>query len=80
MILGAPPFNVISIFFLPFAFCVKDEKRLMKINDYFTKFMFVPIAFFFTILFSIFNLMMLPFAYLMAIYKKILLLNHARKE
>ena len=64
---------------IPVYIFIKDEKKLRTINDKFTKFMYAPIALVCTCIFIAFNLVLLPFAYLAAIAKKIKLLR-ARKN
>ena len=75
LIIGIPPFNVLAILMAPVYFYVKDQKQLKKINDTFTKVIFVPVALSFTALFMAINFVLLPFAYLAAIFKKIKLVN-----
>lgn len=60
---------------LPFYIFTKDEQRLRQVNESFTKFTFSPVALILTVFFATFNLVTLPFAYLVAIAKKIQLLR-----
>ena len=78
LIVGTPPFNLIAIFLLPYYFCVKEEKRLVAVNEAFKKLVFLPIALIMSCLFAAFSLLMVPFAYLQAI--RIKLLNMCGKE
>ena len=48
---------------IPFYMCIKDEKKLRRINGVFTKVMFAPVALLITVLFMALNLLLLPFAY-----------------
>ncbi len=68
LIITTPPFSIFAIFLLPIFCWTKDERRLSHINDLFTKICYAPVAIIFTVVFAIFNLLMLPFAYLSAIY------------
>ena len=71
LIVGLPPFNVIALLMVPFYCCVKDERTLRNVNNKFTQILFIPIALVFTAIFMAFNLLLLPFAFLAAIYKKL---------
>ena len=75
LVVGIPPVNMLAILMAPVYLYVKDQKLLKKINDTFTKVMFVPSALIFTALFMALNLILLPFAYLAAIFKKAKLVN-----
>ena len=77
LIVGIPPFNALAIFMVPVYLCVKDQKQLKRINDVFTKVIFFPIALLITAFFMAFNLVFLPFAYLVAIYKKAKMLGES---
>lgn len=68
LIVISPPFSIFAIFLLPFFCCIEDENRLRYINDLFTKVSYAPVALILTVLFVISNLIMMPFAYLAAIY------------
>ena len=70
LIVGSPPFNFLSIILVPFFCCIKNEERLKTINNAFTMLMFFPLALLLTIAFMVMNIVMLPFAYLTAIYWK----------
>lgn len=83
LIVGTPPFNVFAILMIPFYVLVKDEQKLIRVNDIFTKAMFAPIAIMITALFMAINLVLLPFAYVAAIIKKVKLLadkNSSRRK
>lgn len=71
LIIATPPFNAIAILLVPFFYCVKDERRLIAVNEAFTKVVFVPIALIASTLFAAFSLVMVPFAYLQAIRVKL---------
>ena len=75
LIVGTPPFNMLSIIMIPFYMLVKDESKLRNANDLLVKVMFAPIALCILALFMVLNLVYLPFAYLTAIYKKIKLIR-----
>lgn len=79
--MGSPPFNIVAILMVPYYLLVKDEDRLQKTNDTFTKVLFLPIALLVTLVFIAGNLMLVPFAYLVATVKKIkLVLKASRKK
>mmetsp|Transcript_564 Transcript_564/g.915 ORF Transcript_564/g.915 Transcript_564/m.915 type:complete len:236 (+) Transcript_564:879-1586(+) len=75
LIVVTPPFNALSIFMIPFYLLVKNDKTLKWGNDLFTRVMFAPLALIFTALFMAVNLLLLPFAYLSAIFQKVKLLR-----
>ena len=37
LIIGTPPFNVLAILLIPYYLCVKDEEKLIAVNNVFTK-------------------------------------------
>ena len=75
LIVGIPPFNILALVMIPFYALITNEDQLRRMNDFFTKAMFLPIALGYTALFMAVNLLLLPFAYLAAIVKKIKLLT-----
>lgn len=70
LIVGTPPFNILALPMIPYYMLETNQKRLRRVNDIFTKVMFVPLALIITAIFMVQNLILLPFAYLAAIYKK----------
>lgn len=74
LIVTSPPFNVFAIILVPIFFCLRDERMIININDFFAKLCFMPLALILTVIFMVMNLFMLPFAYLMAIFWKCKLL------
>lgn len=74
LIVGTPPFNILSIPMIPFYLLVKDEDKLRKGNDILVKIMFAPLALAILLLFMALNLLLLPLAYLAAILKKVKLI------
>ena len=78
--MGVPPFNMFALPMIPFYLLVKDEAKLLYVNDMFTKFMFAPVALISTFIFLALSLLLLPFAYLAAISKKIKLICKQRKK
>ena len=79
LILGTPPFNLMALLMIPFYLFVKNERVLIRVNDIFTKVIFAPIALLITVIFMAINALLLPFAYFVAILKKIKLLRNQRK-
>ena len=69
---------MLATLMIPFYLCVKDEDRLKYVNDIFTKVIFAPVAIFLTVLFLAFSMLLLPFAYLSAIVKKIKVIMNFR--
>lgn len=80
LIIGTPPFNVLAVLLVPIFCCVKDERKQRVINDKFVKLLFLPVALLLTVTFMAFNLVMLPFAYLTAIYQKYTLMMAKRQK
>lgn len=71
LVVGTIPFNSLAFLMVPFFCCIKDENRLRYLNDICTKVMFAPIALLLTVAFIALNLLLLPFAYLLALYRKL---------
>ena len=80
LIVVTPPFNVFAVLMIPFYVYIKDKKKLIRMNDLFTKAMFMPIAIMITAMFMVINLILLPFAYFAAIFKKLSLLTDKSKH
>jgi hypothetical protein len=72
LVLLPPPFNVVTIFLLPY-FALKDPKdpSLKSCNKLVTKIMFSPLAGLLIIFFTIYNFLMIPLAYTTAVAQKI---------
>lgn len=71
MITAVPPFNVLMFLMTPIFLLVKNPRKLRKINHALTLITYMPIAFIFTIIFAVINIVLLPFAYVFAIAHKI---------
>ena len=67
--------NLLALFMIPFYLLVKNERILIRVNDIFTKVIFAPIALLTTVIFMTLNALLLPFAYVMAVIKKVKLLR-----
>ena len=65
---------------MPYYLCVSDEERLRKTNDTITKVLFLPTALALTLAFIAGNLVMVPFAYIAAVVKKIKLIAKASRK
>jgi len=72
LILLPPPLNVITIFMMPY-FAFKDPKdpQIKVCNKTLTKIFYFPFAFGLTTIFMMYNIIMIPFAYLSAVGYKI---------
>ena len=79
LIVTTPPFSFLSIVLVPLFLATKDEKVLTKWNLLHTKVSYSPMALMLTVLFMALNLVLLPFAYLVAIYKKLKLILGRKK-
>ena len=75
LIIGSPPFNIAAIVLVPFYCCIKDERRLISINEKFNKAIYAPIALISAILFAAINMLLMPLAYIVAMFTKITLLR-----
>ena len=75
LIVSAPYINLLALVMIPFYLCVKDESKLRAVNDTYTKVAFLPLALLFTVIFMALNLVSLPFAYIVAILKKVSLMR-----
>ena len=70
-----PPFCAISFLTLPYYLCVKDKARLEKFSRRFNMVAYFFISIIISLAFVVFNLVLLPFAYLKTIGHKITLKN-----
>lgn len=78
MICAVPPFNVLMVPFTPIFYCVKNPRHLRVINKYLSMFAYLPIAVIMTIIFTVMNLLLIPFAYVFAVVHKIKLVTAPR--
>ena len=78
LIVGVPPFSTLALPMIPVYLLVKDQKKLRHLNNIFSKFIFLPFAFFLGCIFVAMNLALLPFAYLLAIIRKLIVMREAR--
>ena len=67
--------SVLAILLVPFYCLVKEEQMLVTVNEWFTKILYLPMCLFFGVVFMCCNLVMLPFAYFGALFKKVRLLK-----
>ena len=74
LIIGIPPVNIFAVLLVPFFCLSKDKRSIRAVNEIFTKLIYAPIAVLITACFAAFSLLMVPFAYLVAIYEKIKIL------
>jgi hypothetical protein len=70
LIVACPPFNLLVFPFLPFFACNHKKQKLRRLNNVLVKFIFMPFALIYACIFTIFNLLMMPFAYLKTCYEK----------
>ena len=75
LIVGIPPFNLLALPMIPVYALIKNEETLRKVNDLFTKALFLPVCLTYTAFFIAVNLILLPLAYLSAILKKVKLIG-----
>ena len=70
LIVACPPLNLLVFPFLPFFACTYKKQNLRRLNNVLVKFIFMPFALIYAVNFTIFNLVMMPFAYLKTCYEK----------
>ena len=71
LIVGTIPFNCITFPLIPFYIMTTNERTLIKFNDAVTKILFLPLALVSLVVFIAANLVLLPFAYIFAILRKL---------
>ena len=72
------PFSVITFFFMPFYIVIKDVATATKLTRFLTLAFYTFVILFLSIVYIAFNLILLPFAYLKAVFHKIVLLTKKR--
>jgi hypothetical protein len=70
LICAVPPFNLLVLPFLPIFVCTRKKEKLTTINNWICKLIFVPIASIISAVFIAGNALMLPFAYILTVFKK----------
>ena len=65
------PLNIVIAILSPFFIIIKNEAILKKLNQFCVKLGYFPFAVLFTAIFATTNVLLLPFAYLAASFKKI---------
>jgi len=78
LIFIAPPFNLLVLPLVPFYLLIENEVTLKSFNIIVCKILFVPYATIYTCVFIVFNLVMAPFGYLVAIFNKFKMLCSSR--
>jgi hypothetical protein len=71
LITTVPPFNILCLFVIPIFYAIKNEDTIAKINQKLQVVGYLPIAIIYGIKFAVSNILMLPFAYIAAIVKKV---------
>jgi len=74
MVIAAPPFNLPVLPFIPVYLFMSNRKRLAKFNESVCKMLFLPYALFFLSIFTVVDILMLPFAYLFSLAHKMKLI------
>ena len=74
------PFNILTIPILPCFIFIKDQNTLKKMNSILMVIGYTPVAIILTIIFAAFNIILIPFAYLAALFKKLYLLMLSLKK
>lgn len=71
LIAACPPFNLLVLPFLPFFMYTKHKKNVRRLNNALVKLIFAPFSLLYTVVFVTGNLLMLPFGYLVALFRKL---------
>jgi len=71
MITAVPPFNILIFLMVPLFLLTKNVRKLKRINHALTIMSFVPTAFVLISIFITFNIVLIPFAYILALVHKI---------
>lgn len=71
MITAIPPFNLLTFITTPIFMLTKNPRRLKKINHTLTLISYLPIAFILVVIFTVLNVILIPFAYIFAVAHKI---------
>ena len=58
-----PPFNLISLIFLPILLCIKNKRKLKTFNVMACKLIYLPILLVTSVIFFVSSILMIPFAY-----------------
>ena len=73
-------FNWLAVLALPFLVIIKDKGTLKQINDWCLNIVYFPVALTVLAVFMIVNLVLLPFAYLMTVVHKAMLLKRYKSS
>lgn len=80
MIAAVPPFNIIAIPLIPYLLYIKDDQMLIHINAIILRVMYTPVAILSVIVFFVLSCCLVPFAYLKALFHKIILCKRFKKQ
>lgn len=75
LIANVIPFNILGFILSPLFFVTKNETALKRINYFLTIFSYLPIGLIATSIFLAANIILIPFAYIIGVAKKIQLIN-----
>ena len=78
LISATPPFNLLTMFCLPIMLCIKDPQKQEAFNMFVSKCIYFPVCFILTLVFTICNLLLVPFAFVKAFSHKIILYRNAK--
>merc|ERR1719464_376692 len=70
LIVAFPPFNLLTMLFLPIMLCYKDKDKLKKFNNRLCRSAYFPICFISAMLFTISNFLMIPLAFVKTLVHK----------
>lgn len=74
------PFNVLAIFIVPVMYLVKDNDIRKKLNMFFLKVIYTPVAVLSILAFVSINILLLPIAYIKALTHKMLIVFRQKKK
>ena len=81
LIAACPPFNLLIFPFLPIYAFNRKKIKLRLLNNILIKVIFAPFAIIYTTIFTGGNILMIPVAYIVTVYRKFkLIFNHTEEE
>ena len=79
LISAFPPFNMFTMFTLPVLMCLKDQDNREKFNGFICRIIYFPICVAISSFFLTVNFLLIPFAYLKALFHKFRLYKGTNK-
>ena len=70
LIAACPPFNLLVLPFLPFFYFSRQIKRIRRLNNNLVKVIFFPFSLIYAAIFTVCNIVLVPFAYVITAFQK----------